>query len=129
MNAKRYVSSALRTLAPVTEEWVKRFREGYQIVHAIFGLLSELGELATEIKKWLIYGKPIDQTNIKEEIGDFFWYLALLCYLFGFDFEEIWELNIAKLKVRYPDKFSEERAINRDLESEEKALNANVGGD
>jgi hypothetical protein len=32
------------------------------------------------------------------------------------------ERNINKLKVRFPDKFSEHSALNRDLETERKTL-------
>ncbi len=36
-------------------------------------------------------------------------------------FEEVMEMNVRKLKKRYPDKFTQESALNRDLESERKA--------
>ena len=37
----------------------------------------------------------------------------------------IMQTNIDKLKVRYPEKFTEENAINRDLDKENKILNKN----
>lgn len=37
----------------------------------------------------------------------------------GIDLDDIAESNIAKLKTRYPEGFSEEKSINR-VESEEK---------
>ena len=37
-------------------------------------------------------------------------------------FDDIMEKNIAKLKARYGDKFSEHRATNRDLDKEREAL-------
>ena len=40
----------------------------------------------------------------------------------GLDFFQILTNNIAKLKVRYPDKFNNESAINRDLDAERTEL-------
>lgn len=40
----------------------------------------------------------------------------------GFDFYQILTNNIEKLKVRYPEKFTEESALNRDLDAERKTL-------
>jgi len=40
--------------------------------------------------------------------------------------EEIFDINIQKLKARYGDKFSSERAINRDLETERKILSKEI---
>lgn len=41
---------------------------------------------------------------------------------FGIDFYKCLENNINKLRVRFPDKFDTEKALNRDLESERKEL-------
>lgn len=40
----------------------------------------------------------------------------------GLDFYKLLENNINKLKIRYPNKFDAEKALNRDLESERKEL-------
>lgn len=49
--------------------------------HCILGLIDEKGELASAIKKKIGYGKIIDITNVKEEIGDLSWFLAQLTHL------------------------------------------------
>jgi len=41
---------------------------------------------------------------------------------YGLDLGEILAANINKLKVRYPDKFDTDKALNRDLEAERKVL-------
>lgn len=41
---------------------------------------------------------------------------------FGLDFWQLLTNNIAKLQVRYPEKFTEEAALNRNLEAERKEL-------
>lgn len=53
-------------------------------------------------------------------------YFTLLQFVaeqvFGLDFYGILTTNIEKLKVRYPEKFTEHNATNRDLSSERKVL-------
>ncbi len=49
-------------------------------------------------------------------------YLAGFCVFADLDFWQLLTNNIEKLKVRFPEKFTEENAINRDLESERKEL-------
>lgn len=51
-----------------------------------------------------------------------FSFLCRLCYYFGFTPEVVAETNINKLKARYPEKFTSEKALNRDLDTERKIL-------
>ncbi len=102
--------------------------EVMQLLHAAIGLCTETGELQDQIKKHLFYGKPLDRVNLFEEGGDISWYLRLLA--FGLknvangqcSFEEMIDRNIRKLKQRYPDKFTEQAALNRDLAAERSIL-------
>lgn len=55
---------------------------------------------------------PMD-ADLKDELGDGLWYLAVLAALHGWSLSEIAEGNIEKLYKRYPDGFSQERSINR----------------
>ena len=60
---------------------------------------------------------------IKEEVGDLMWYVAILCDELKLSFEEIWEMNIKKLKIRYPNlAFQTSSALDRDLEAEKKVF-------
>lgn len=95
---------------------------GADNVHMLFGMLTEIGELTDAFKKQMAYGKDIDWVNVKEEVGDLMWYIAGFCNINGFDLEEILETNVKKLQARYPEKFSEDRAISRDLEKERGIL-------
>jgi NTP pyrophosphatase (non-canonical NTP hydrolase) len=96
--------------------------DGAQILHAAIGLATEAGEILDVCKKNIFYGKIIDDTNLKEEIGDIFWYISRMCDALGLSFEEVMKANIAKLKARYGEKFSEERAVTRNLEAERAIL-------
>jgi NTP pyrophosphatase (non-canonical NTP hydrolase) len=93
-----------------------------RILHAVMGLATESGELLDAMKKHIFYGKELDFVNLLEEHGDLFWYAAILADAVGFTFEESMERNIAKLKARYPNKFTEESALIRDLNNERNIL-------
>jgi NTP pyrophosphatase (non-canonical NTP hydrolase) len=45
--------------------------------HAVFGLVSEVGELADLCKKAQTSGRPITRAKWLEELGDVLWYVAL----------------------------------------------------
>ena len=89
------------------------------------GLCTESGELLDQLKKHIFYGEELDLTNIEEEGGDFAWYLAEIINALDVKFIDMLQKNIDKLRVRYPEKFTEEKALNRDLEKEREILEAN----
>ena len=84
-----------------------------------FGLMGELGEVIDLLKKHLFHNHPLNKEKLKLELGDLLWYVATTATTAGIDLDDIAESNIAKLKTRYPEGFSEEKSINR-VESEEK---------
>lgn len=124
MDAKTYVGDAtvtdLMDYRPVIERLLEI--KTLRILHAAMGCCTESGELMDAVKKHLLYGKPLDEVNLQEEAGDMFWYTALLADAVGFTFEDTFEKNIAKLRARYPNRFSEKDALLRDLEKERKIL-------
>lgn len=93
-----------------------------RVLHAVMGLCTEAAEALDAVKKHVFYGKELDHTNLKEELGDVFWYTAILADELGLSFEEIQKTNIKKLSVRYKKGFTEESAVKRDLEKERKIL-------
>ena len=92
-------------------------------LHMILGIGTELGELSDNFKKHMAYGKELDKVNVEEEIGDILFYVTGLCNLLGVSVEKILDQNVEKLSTRYPgNKFTQEKALNRNLESERKVL-------
>ncbi len=77
------------------------------------GLTGEAGEVADLIKKHIGHGHPLDKTKTAKELGDDFWYIAVLACRIGYTLEDIARMNVAKLMARYPEGFSSERSINR----------------
>jgi len=115
MQIKEYVKQSKRTCANLNNSQEDNF-------HMIFGMLTEVGELADVFKKNLAYKKEVDWNNVGEEIGDLMWYVANFCRMNNFDLETILDINIKKLQSRYPEKFTEEKAKIRNLEEENKIL-------
>ena len=96
------------------------------IVHGIIGIGTESGELLDQLKKSIFYGRELDLVNLKEELGDLLWYVALLCHALNCTFEELQTKNIEKLHARYKEKkFSETECENRNLENERGVLEKN----
>jgi NTP pyrophosphatase (non-canonical NTP hydrolase) len=93
-----------------------------RLIHATLGMASEVGELADALKKHIIYGKELDEINVLEENGDLSWYQAIGLSAIKRGMSEALERNIAKLRARYGDKFDADKALNRDLAAERKAL-------
>jgi NTP pyrophosphatase (non-canonical NTP hydrolase) len=93
-----------------------------RLLHASMGLVTESAEFLDAMKKFIYYGKELDKINLIEELGDVFFYMSMACSVLGVSIEEVSQTNIKKLKKRYPVGFTEDSAINRDVESERKVL-------
>lgn len=75
--------------------------EQANLLHMSVGISGEAGELLDAIKKHVVYQKPLDVENVKEELGDLLFYMSNLMQSVGLTFEEILQHNINKLSVRY----------------------------
>ena len=123
MNDQDYMKLALRTES--TPDFVTETSSENNLsrtLHGSIGLCTEVGELQDAIKKHMIYGKDLDNVNIIEECGDILWYLALVLDSVGSDLTDAKERNIRKLSVRFPEKFTQDQALVRDLDAERAEL-------
>lgn len=77
------------------------------------GIAGEAGEFVELIKKQAGHGHPVDPVKEKKELGDIVWYIADMCSKRGYSLDEIAQLNIEKLKKRYPNGFDQEKSQNR----------------
>ena len=76
-----------------------------QLLTAALGLTAEAGEFTEVVKKIILQGKPYNEDNVfhmKRELGDICWYIAQACMALDTSFDEIIEMNVDKLKARYP---------------------------
>lgn len=124
MTPDNYIENVLRT---ETTRYGNARCAGVQprLLHAIMGMVTEAGEAADMLKKHIFYGKEYDQINLIEEVGDMLWYIAIALDEMNITFEEVMERNIAKLKVRYGDAWTQQRANERDLDKERQELEGN----
>lgn len=122
LTAEQYIPLAMSTCSPnFHPELVDP-----QLLHASMGLVTEAGEFQDALKKAFFYGKELDKANLVEELGDVAWYIAIACNHLGVSLEETFGINIAKLKKRFPEKFTQHAALFRDLEGEYAILKDGV---
>lgn len=76
-----------------------------QLQNGLMGLNGESGECIDILKKHLFQGHDLDKYHIAKELGDVAWYLAVSAQALGFDLETILQMNVEKLKARYPHGF------------------------
>ncbi len=76
-----------------------------RFITAAVGLSAESGEFTEIIKKIVFQGKEPTEENLfhlKRELGDIMWYVAQACMALDVSIDEIIEMNVEKLKARYP---------------------------
>lgn len=127
MNPAEYVEAAMRTAPNSTPQCAMigsrvTWPDKIKLLHASLGMVTEAAEFQDALKKHFIYGKVLDKTNAIEELGDILWYVALACDSLDVSMERVMDINIAKLRARFPEKFVETEAINRNLDAERAVL-------
>ena len=83
------------------------------LLNGVMGLCGESGEVIDLVKKHLYQGHELDKTKVAEETGDCLWYCALIATAIDMNLGDIMQLNIDKLKRRYPAGFDKARSVNR----------------
>ena len=101
MTINEYQKEALRTAGEA------------HILNGVLGLCGESGECADLVKKWLFQGHELDEAHLAKELGDVAWYLAVSAHAIGYDLETIMQMNVDKLRNRYPEGFSSDLSQNR----------------
>lgn len=101
MTINEYQKEALRTAG------------GAVIENGVLGLCGESGECADLVKKHLFQGHTLDKEHLAKELGDVAWYLAVSAHAIGYDLETIMQMNVDKLRKRYPDGFNSDLSQHR----------------
>lgn len=105
MTINEYQGLAMRTSGAETSR--------DRLVNGVMGLNGEAGEVIDIVKKHLFQGHPLEEEKIIDELGDVMWYIASIATSLNMPLELVLEHNIAKLKKRYPEGFSEDKSVNR----------------
>lgn len=113
MTINEYQQAALRTESTADMGDSKTVR----LLQGLMGLNGEAGECIDILKKYLFQGHPtLDREHLAKELGDVSWYLAISANAIGYSLEDIFQMNVDKLKSRYPEGFNAENSINRNPE-------------
>ena len=107
MTINEYQKLAMTTLNPELEQ-------KDVLINGVMGLCGESGEVIDLVKKHLAQGHELDTEKMAKELGDVAWYLAETATAIGYPLEDIFQMNIDKLKKRYPEGFSIEKSVNRE---------------
>jgi NTP pyrophosphatase (non-canonical NTP hydrolase) len=106
MNFKDYTENMKRTAGSLE-------LNNKNLCWGAMGISGEAGEVTDYLKKVVFHSHELNKEKLAEELGDVLWYLACTAELIGYDLEEIAEMNIEKLKKRYPEGWDVERSKNR----------------
>jgi NTP pyrophosphatase (non-canonical NTP hydrolase) len=107
MTPNKYQELAARTINTNLTNYEKS-------MHALHGMVGEIGELHSIYQK-KYQGHKFDHDHAKKELGDLLWFIAEYCTAYEWNLEDIMQLNIDKLRARYPEGFDAERSLNREV--------------
>lgn len=83
------------------------------LTNGLMGLCGESGEALDILKKHLFQGHDLDEAHVAKELGDVAWYLAISAAALNYSLEEIMQMNVDKLRARYPDGFDANKSLHR----------------
>lgn len=97
MNFDDYQQAAIKTNLSKDDQ----FKE---IMQQVLGLADESGEVLAIFKKWIRDNDAditkLDIQNVKKELGDILWYIAVVANDLGISFNDLAQANIDKLASR-----------------------------
>ena len=105
MKANEYQELAKRTISNDMLKWESEY-------HALHGMVGEIGELHSMYQKQF-QGHTYPEDHYKKELGDLLWFIAEYCTAKGWKLEDIMQMNIDKLRARYPEGFDAEKSLHR----------------
>lgn len=85
-------------------------------------MLGGAADALDVVKRGLFYGIPTDREKFMVHFGTLLLSIQYLAQDCSWKIEDLQEANIAKLTTRFPDKFTSEAAVERDIEAEREAL-------
>ena len=83
------------------------------LLNSVMGLCGESGEAIDLVKKHLMQGHDFDREKFAKELGDIAWYLAEAATAIDMELEDVLQMNIDKLRKRFPEGFDPEKSIHR----------------
>ena len=97
-------------------------RKSNNPMETLIRVVKHTCSLLDMLKKKLYYNKPIDESKFKTNFYEVLLNLSDYANQYSINIEETFDINISKLRARYGEKFSSEKAINRNLDLERSIL-------
>ena len=107
MTMEEYEQLAARTLN-------QSLTRDQRLLDAAAGLAEEAGEVLGLVRKHLFMGHPLDTARLTIELGDALWCLTTVAGALAISLEDVAAANIAKLRTRYPDGYTDAKSVGRD---------------
>ncbi len=105
MTGNEYQVLAARTINEELMNW-------QQELHALHGMVGEIGEIHSIYQK-AYQGHDASDEHLQKEVGDLLWFIAEYCTANDWNLEDIMQMNIDKLKARFPEGFEVDKSLNR----------------
>ena len=106
MTINEYQKEALRLESGLSKVFPR-------ILNGLMGLNGEAGEAIDILKKNYFQGHDLDKEHLAKELGDVAWYLAVSADAIGYDLETVLQMNVDKLRARYPQGFDADKSQHR----------------
>lgn len=100
MNFDEYEAAAARTIST-------KLSESERLLDAAAGLCEESGEILGLVRKHAYQEHALNREKMIVELGDALWCLAITARSAGITLEQVAATNVAKLRARYPEGYSD----------------------
>ena len=112
MTPNEYQRNAMRTASGVSTSCPENL-----LLQGVMGMSGESGEALDIVKKIMFQGHELNETtkeHLIRELGDVLWYVATTAEALNVPLETVMQVNIDKLRARYPKRFDAERSQHRE---------------
>ena len=112
MTPNEYQRNAMRTASGISTSCPENL-----LLQGVMGMSGESGEALDIVKKIMFQGHELNEAtkeHLIRELGDVLWYVATTAEALDTDLETVMQVNIDKLRARYPKRFDAERSLHRE---------------
>ena len=106
MTLDEYQHEATRTINP-------ELKSPERLLAAAAGLAEESGEILGLVRKHVFQARPLDLAALEQELGDALWCLSIAAASAGLTLHRVASSNVEKLRLRYPEGYSDHASRNR----------------
>ena len=112
MTPNEYQRNAMRTASGISTSCPENL-----LLQGVMGMSGESGEALDIVKKIMFQGHELNEAtkeHLIRELGDVLWYVATTAEALDVPLETVMQVNVDKLRARYPMAFDTERSQHRE---------------